>query len=88
MIKNGLEFALSWLVNVADQATTFSITDTKCYVLVAALSTKENTKQLEQWKSGFKLLEQWKSGFKRAINWNKYQSKQYQQKNQINIYIT
>ena len=40
----------------------FAITDTKLYVLVVTLSTQENTK----------FLEQLKSGFKRVINWNKY----------------
>ena len=46
-------------------AGTFEITDTKLYVLVVTLSTKENAK----------LLQQLKSGFKRVINWNKYLSK-------------
>ena len=40
----------------------FKITDTKLYVPVVTLSTQENTK----------LLQQLKSGFKRVINWNKY----------------
>ena len=43
-------------------AVTFEITDTKLYVPVVTLSTKENAK----------LLQQLKSGFKRVINWNKY----------------
>ena len=43
-------------------AGTFAITDTKLYVHVVTLSTQENTK----------LLQQLKSGFKRVINWNKY----------------
>ena len=51
--------------NVAAQAATFSITDTKVYVPVVTLLTKDNPK----------LLEQLISGFKRTINWNKYQSK-------------
>ena len=46
-------------------AGTFEITDTKLYVPVVTLSTKENAK----------LLQQLKSGFKRVINWNKYLSK-------------
>ena len=46
-------------------AGTFAITDTKLYVPVVTLSTKENDK----------LLQQLKSGFKRVINWNKYLSK-------------
>ena len=53
------------MANNADQAATLSITDTKLYVPVITLLTQDNTK----------LLEQIKSGFKRTINWNKYQSK-------------
>ena len=34
--------------NVAAQSTTFSITDTKPYVTVVALSTQDHTKLLEQ----------------------------------------
>ena len=53
--------------NIAAQATTFSIiTDTKLYVPVATLSSQDNTK----------LLEQLKSGFKRTTNWNKHQEVQ------------
>ena len=52
-------------VIVANQAVTFTITDTKLYVPVVTLSTQENTK----------FLQQLKSGFKRVINWNKYLSK-------------
>ena len=51
--------------SVQDQAATFAITDTKLYVPVVTLSTQENTK----------FLQQLKSGFKRVINWNKYLSK-------------
>ena len=43
----------------------FAITDTKFYVPVITLSTQDNSK----------LLQQLKSGFKRVINWNKYSSK-------------
>ena len=50
---------------MANQVLTFTITDTKLYVLVITLSTQHNTK----------LLDQLNSGFKRKINWNKYQSK-------------
>ena len=49
----------------ADQTATFAITDTKLYVPVVTLSTQDNSK----------LLQQLKSGFKRTINWNNYQSK-------------
>ena len=41
------------LANNADEATTFSITDTKLYVPVVTLSTQDNVKLLEQLKSGF-----------------------------------
>ena len=51
--------------NVENQNPTFEITETKFYVPVATLSTQDNTK----------LLQQVKSGFKRTINWNKYLSK-------------
>ena len=46
-------------------AGTFSKTDTKLYVPVLTLSTQENTR----------LLQQFKSGFKSVFNWNKYLSK-------------
>ena len=51
--------------NIPNQNATFAITDTKLYVPVVTLSTQENTK----------FLQQLKSGFKRIINWNKYLSK-------------
>ena len=51
--------------NIPNQNATFAITDTKLYVPVMTLSTQENTK----------FLQQLKSGFKRVINWNKYLSK-------------
>ena len=51
--------------NTPNQNATFAITDTKIYVPVVTLSTQENTK----------FLQQLKSGFKRVINWNKYLSK-------------
>ena len=42
----------------------FAITETKLYVPVVTLSTKDNEK----------LLQQLKSGFKKTINLNKYES--------------
>ena len=51
--------------NVANQGTTFEITETNLYVPVATLSTQDNAK----------LLPQLKSGFKQTISWNKYLSK-------------
>ena len=54
----------------------FAITETKLYIPVVTLSTKDNAK----------LLQQLKSGFKRTINWNKYQSsiKTYAQNRYLN----
>ena len=43
---------------------TFTITDTKLYIPVVTLSTKDDNN----------FLEQLKSGFKRNIKWNKYRS--------------
>ena len=51
--------------NVANENVAFEITDTKLYVPVVPLSTQDNSK----------LLQELKSGFKRVINWNKYLSK-------------
>ena len=53
--------------NTQNQNATFAITDTKLYVPVVTLSTKENTKFLQQLKSGFKTV----------INCNKYQNQSY-----------
>ena len=50
---------------VAPTGLEFKITDTKLYVPVVALSKENDTK----------LLEQLKSGFKRTIKWNKYRSR-------------
>ena len=50
---------------IQNQNATFAITDAELYVPVVTLSTQENTK----------FLQQLKSGFKRVINWNKYLSK-------------
>ena len=51
--------------NIEAHNATFAITATKLYVPVVTLSTQENTK----------FLQQLKSGLKRVINWNKYLSK-------------
>ena len=40
--------------DIASRGATFSITDTKIYVLVVTLWTQDNMKLLEQLKSGFK----------------------------------
>ena len=71
LINCEINLILTWSANcvivyiVADQNVTFEITDTKLYVPVVPLSTQDNSK----------LLQQLKSGFKRIISWNKYLSK-------------
>ena len=69
LINCEVNLILTWsstcVITNSNGAGTFAITDTKLYVPVVNLSTQENTK----------LLQQLKSGFKRVINWNKYLSK-------------
>ena len=72
LINCEVNLLLTWSANcvivyidVADQGSTFTITETKLYVPVVTLWTQDNAK----------LLTQLKSGFKRTINWNKYLSK-------------
>ena len=57
----------------------FTITETKLYVPVLTLSTKDNEK----------LLQQLKSGFKKTISWNKYESsiKTFAQNRYLNYLI-
>ena len=62
---NWSEKCVTAATDAENQGTTFLITDTKLYVPVVTLSTKDNAK----------LLEQLKSVFKRTINRNKYQPK-------------
>ena len=47
-------------VHDANNKPEFEITNTKLYVLVVTLSTQDNEK----------LPQQWKTGFKRTIKWN------------------
>ena len=72
LINCEVDIILTWssicvlvATNIPNQNATLAITDTKIYVPVVTLSTQENTK----------FLQQLKSGFKRIINWNKYLSK-------------
>ena len=51
---NRSEICVIVATNAAAQAATFSITDTKLYVLVVTISIQDNAKLLEQLKSGFK----------------------------------
>ena len=60
-----LTWSSTCVITNSTGAGRFAITDTKYYVPVVTLSTQENTK----------LLQQLKSGFKRVISWNKYSSK-------------
>ena len=69
LINCDINLILTWSTNcvivstnVANQNATIDKTDTKLYVPVVTLSTQDNSK----------LLQQLKSGFKRVINWNKY----------------
>ena len=55
---------------------TFKITDTKLYVPVVTLSTKDDNN----------FLEQLKSGFKRTIKWNKYRSEMTNQTKTNHLY--
>ena len=69
LINCEVNLILTWsttcVITESNGVGTFAITDTKLYVPVVTLSTQENTK----------FLQQLKSGFKRVINWNKYLSK-------------
>ena len=58
LINCEVNLILTWsstcVITNSDGAGTFAITDTKLYVPVVTLSTQENTKFLQQLKSGFK----------------------------------
>ena len=60
---------------VAPSGAKFKIADTKLYVPVVTLSKENDTK----------LLEQLKTGFKRTIKWNKYRSQMSIQNNNNNL---
>ena len=69
VINCEVNLILTWsstcVITNSTGAGTFEITDTKLYVPVVTLSTQDNSK----------LLQQLKSGFKRVISWNMYLSK-------------
>ena len=69
LIDCEVNIILTWsstcVITNSTGAGTFAITDTKLYVPVVTLLTQDNSK----------LLQQLKSGFKRTVNWNKYLSK-------------
>ena len=60
-----LTWSSTCVINNSTGAGTFEITDTNLYVPVVTLSTQDNSK----------LLQQLKSGFIRTVNWNNYLSK-------------
>ena len=66
LINCEVNLILTWLstciITNSNGAGTFAITNTKLYIPVMTLSTQENTK----------FLQQLKSGFKRVTNWKKY----------------
>ena len=59
-----LPWSSTYVIINSTGAGRFETIDTNVYVPAVTLSTEDNTK----------LLQQLKSGFKRAINWNKHQS--------------
>ena len=69
LINCEVNLILTWsstcVITNSTSAGRFAITDTKLYVPVITLSIQDNSK----------LLQQLKSGFKRVINWYKYLSK-------------
>ena len=60
-----LRWSSTYAINNSTGVGTFQATDTKLYALAVTLSTQDNSK----------LLQQLKSGFKRVISWNKCLSK-------------
>ena len=68
LINCKVNLILTWskdcVITNSTGAGKFKITETKLYVPVVTLLTRDNAK----------LLQQLKSGFKRTINWNKYES--------------
>ena len=69
LVNCEVNLILTWsstcVITNSTGAGTFEITDTKLYVPVVTSSAQDNSK----------LLQQLKSGFKRVISWNKYLSK-------------
>ena len=70
LINCEIELILDWsakcvvvYTDIANQVTTFTVTETNLYVPLVTLSTQDNSK----------LLPQLKNGFERTITWNKYQ---------------
>ena len=74
-----LTWSKDWVINNSTGEGKFAITETKLYVPVVTLSTKDNEK----------LLRQINSGFKKTISWNKYGSsiKTFAQNKYLNYLI-
>ena len=83
LINCEVNLILTWskdcVITNSTGAGKFAITETKLYVSVVTLSTKDNEK----------LLQQLKSGFKKTISWNKYESsiKTFAQNRYLNYLI-
>ena len=64
LINCEVNLILTWsstcVITNSNGIGTFAITDTKLYVPLVTLSTQENTKLLQQLKSGFKRVSNWK----------------------------
>ena len=75
-IKLILTWSLNCVITSSKGIGKLSKTDTKPYVPVVILWTQDNSK----------LLQQLKSGFKRIINWNKYELKVTEQEQDQYLY--
>ena len=74
---NQSENCVKVATNVTAQSTTFSVTDTRLYVLVVTLSTQDNPT----------LVNQLKPCFKRSMNCNKYQTKVSTERQNQHLYF-
>ena len=85
LINCEVNLILTWskgcVITNSEGEAKFAITETKLYVPVVTLSTRDNAKLLKQ--------SQLESGFKRTINWNKYESsvKSYAENRYLNHLI-
>ena len=86
LINCKMDLELTWNKNcvlcgadaAADNTVSFQITDTKLYVPIVTLSTKDN----------INLTKQLNKGFKRSVHWNKYQPKLFTEQNRNRTGIT
>ena len=85
LINCEVNLILTWskgcVITNSEGEAKFAITESKLYVPVVTLSTRDNAKLLKQL--------QLESGFKRTINWNKYESsvKSYAENRYLNHLI-